>query len=300
MEQTKIWKVDNKILTPIQKEFLPKEQMLQEWVESDISLISKELIFIGSKVITDHSKEIDILAIDTEGDLVIIELKRDKTPREVVAQALDYAAYCSMLKEEDINKILQNRNCTETIEDLFISKNLPYEDIEINENQKIIIVGTSIDVITERIVRYLSSKTVQINAVTFTYHKLGNDGYLARNILLEDQEIEQTEKIKRKREKSFFKKLFEENKLTIGMELYFNPGVEALQNKSDKRVIAKVENTSTKCLKYCDNELYSFSSLRKKIANDLNLVNVKANWGFGGKFDWYTKDNTPLTDLEES
>lgn len=73
MEQTKIWKVKNNELVPIKRQFLPKEEMIQKWVESDISIISDDLIFIGSKVITDHNKEIDILAIDSEGDLVIFE-----------------------------------------------------------------------------------------------------------------------------------------------------------------------------------------------------------------------------------
>jgi mannose/fructose/N-acetylgalactosamine-specific phosphotransferase system component IIB len=300
MEQTKIWKVKNNELVPIKRQFLPKEEMIQKWVESDISIISDDLIFIGSKVITDHNKEIDILAIDSEGDLVIIELKRDKTPREVVSQALDYAAYCATLTEDDINKLLQKNGSSETIEDLLIAKGFSYEDIDINEDQKILIVGTSIDPITERIVRFLSSKAVQINVTTFNYHKLNDDEYLTRNVLLEELEIEQTDKIKKKREKSFYKKLFEQNKLYIGMKVYFGPGSELLNSVDDSRIIASIANNSTKCLKYMnDSQLYSFSSLRKKITKDMNIENVKANWGFGGKYDWYSLDDRKaLVELE--
>lgn len=300
MEQTKIWKVKNNELVPIKRQFLPKEEMIQKWVESDISIISDDLIFIGSKVITDHNKEIDILAIDSEGDLVIIELKRDKTPREVVSQALDYAAYCATLTEDDINKLLQKNGSSETIEDLLIAKGFSYEDIDINEDQKILIVGTSIDPITERIVRFLSSKAVQINVTTFNYHKLNDDEYLTRNVLLEELEIEQTDKIKKKREKSFYKKLFEQNKLYIGMKVYFGPGAELLNSVDDSRIIASIANNSTKCLKYMnDSQLYSFSSLRKKITKDMNIENVKANWGFGGKYDWYSLDDRKaLVELE--
>jgi len=300
MEQTRVWKVHNNELVAIQKTFLPKEEMIQRWVESDISIISDDLILIGSKVITDHNKEIDILAIDSEGDLVIIELKRDKTPREVVAQALDYAAYCATLSEDDINKLLQKRGSSETIEDLLIAKGFSYEDIDINEDQKVLIVGTSIDPITERIVRFLSSKAVQINVTTFNYHKLNDEEYITRNVLLEELEIEQTDKAKKKREKSFYKKLFEQNKLYIGMKVYFGPGAELLNSENDPTIIATIENNSTKCLKYMsDSQLYSFSSLRKKITKDLNIKNVKANWGFGGKYDWYSlNDKKALIELE--
>jgi len=300
MEQTRIWKVQNNDLVAIKKTFLPKEEMIQKWVESDISIISDDLILIGSKVITDHNKEIDILAIDSEGDLVIIELKRDKTPREVVSQALDYAAYCATLSEDDINKLLQKCGSSETVEDLLIAKGFSYEDIDINEDQKVLIVGTSIDPITERIVRFLSSKAVQINVTTFNYHKLNDEEYLTRNVLLEELEIEQTDKTKKKREKSFYKKLFEQNKLHIGMKVYFGPGAELLGSLNDSTIIATIENNSTKCLKYMnDNQLYSFSSLRKKITKDLNIENVKANWGFGGKYDWYSLDDRKaLVELE--
>ncbi len=33
----------------------------------------------------------DLLGLDKDGNIVIVELKRGKTPREVVAQLLEYA-----------------------------------------------------------------------------------------------------------------------------------------------------------------------------------------------------------------
>lgn len=301
MEQTYVWKVQNDVLVPIKKEKLPKEQLLQRWIEKDVSVISKELIYIGSKIKTDHDKEIDILAMDYEGDLVIIELKRDLTPRDVVAQSLDYAAYCASLNEDDINKILQKRNVSDTVEDLLLNNNISYEDIEINENQKIIIVGSQIDRITERIVRFLSKRTVQINVVTFTYHKENNNEYVSRNILLEDAEIAESEKAKRKREKSFYKKLFENGKLAIGTGVYFKPGAEKIGNNNDKTVIAEINTNGTKCLKYYDGKQYSFSSLRKKIVQDLGIDNINTDWGYSSRYEWFTiNDNKSLSDLEES
>ena len=50
----------------------------------------------------------DLLGIDSEGNLVIVELKRDKAPKEVVAQLLEYAAWANELSKEQIQKIAED------------------------------------------------------------------------------------------------------------------------------------------------------------------------------------------------
>ena len=91
MQETKIWKVSNDKLSELNKSNLDLEERIHKWIENDIKIILPDAILIGSKIKTDHSKEIDLLAIDSNGDLVIIELQRGTTPREVIAQTLDYA-----------------------------------------------------------------------------------------------------------------------------------------------------------------------------------------------------------------
>lgn len=45
---------------------------------------------------------IDLLALAPDASVVLIELKRDRTPRDVVAQAIDYASWVEKLRVEDI------------------------------------------------------------------------------------------------------------------------------------------------------------------------------------------------------
>lgn len=49
-----------------------------------------------------------MLALDSEGNLVIIEFKKGQAPREVVAQILEYAAWANELSEVDIVQIAAN------------------------------------------------------------------------------------------------------------------------------------------------------------------------------------------------
>ena len=52
-------------------------------------------------------ERLDLLALDRNGQLVIIENKLDDSGRDVVWQALKYAAYCSSLKKAEIVGIFQ-------------------------------------------------------------------------------------------------------------------------------------------------------------------------------------------------
>ncbi|MBP0651810.1 hypothetical protein J8J40_32595, partial [Mycobacterium tuberculosis] len=61
-------------------------------------ILSRDWMIIGRQCDTGASGRIDLLALAPDGTLILIELKRDKTPREVVAQALDYATWVAALK----------------------------------------------------------------------------------------------------------------------------------------------------------------------------------------------------------
>jgi RecB family endonuclease NucS len=89
-EEVRIWQVDKAdALTEIKRSKLDHEARIEKWLSSDISLLSADLLVIGEQVETASGGLIDLLCIDAAGTLVVVELKRDKTPREVTAQALD-------------------------------------------------------------------------------------------------------------------------------------------------------------------------------------------------------------------
>jgi RecB family endonuclease NucS len=89
----KLWQVQGKDLQEINHEALNDEQRLEDWVVKDPSILGIDVLLVGRQVTTANRGRIDLLAIDDEANLVVLELKRDKTPREIVAQALDYASW---------------------------------------------------------------------------------------------------------------------------------------------------------------------------------------------------------------
>ena len=56
-------------------------------------------------MISDFGKRIDLLAIDSQGDLFVIELKKDRTPREVVAQTLESGFWAQGLSFEAVREL---------------------------------------------------------------------------------------------------------------------------------------------------------------------------------------------------
>lgn len=107
--------VDGK-LKPATRRALMKESLIEDWVAADPSLLGLDAMVIGRQVPTDHGKFNDLLALDASGAIIIIELKKDRTPREIVAQVLDYASWVRTLTTPQIyeraERYLQTRLVT--------------------------------------------------------------------------------------------------------------------------------------------------------------------------------------------
>src|ERR1700749_3462743 len=101
-----LWRVDGEAVGPVPPSTIASEERLEEILEARIDILGLgDLFQIGRQVITEFGKRIDLLAMDQQGDLYVIELKKDKTPREVVAQALEYGFWVQSLSFETIRDL---------------------------------------------------------------------------------------------------------------------------------------------------------------------------------------------------
>ncbi len=152
------------------------EQRLERWLESDISMLDPDLLVIGRQVRIPSVGTIDLLCLDSDGDLVVVELKRGQTPREVTTQALDYASWVEDFGFEQIQDIASSYGQIEGgLEEAFEAKFNQQLPEVLNLNHRSLIVAESMDDSTERIVRYLSDFGVPINIAT-VQHFRGRDG----------------------------------------------------------------------------------------------------------------------------
>lgn len=183
--RTALWKVGPQPV-PLVESTLTKEQLLEEMIVKAPRLLSEEWMLIGRQEDTGYSGRIDLLAIAPDGSLVLIELKRDRTPRDIVAQALDYAYWVERLRTEEIATIYGRFAPGRSLSDDFRQRfgNTLDED-QLNQNHQIIIVAAALDDSTERIVSYLSERDIPINVLCFQVFANGDDQFLSRTWLLD-------------------------------------------------------------------------------------------------------------------
>lgn len=188
--KTHLWKVGKKpeILSESR---LETEGLLEAMIVQEPKMLSDEWMLIGQQVRTYNNQTIDLLAIAPDGSLVLIELKRDKTPREVVAQALDYASWVEKLEPERIVEIYRQfssgRDLAEDFEQRFQRK---LDEDELNQSHQIIIVAAELDASTERIVVYLNDRSVAINVLFFQVFAHDDEKIISRTWLLDPIETQ--------------------------------------------------------------------------------------------------------------
>ncbi|HEV7353613.1 MAG TPA: endonuclease NucS domain-containing protein [Brevundimonas sp.] len=162
-----IWTVSGRP-TQLVEGRLPSERALEDMIVAAPRLLSDEWMLIGRQERTLSGGFIDLLAIAPDGALVLIELKRDRTPREVVAQALDYAVWVEGLEPQDINAIYRRFSGERDLAEDFLARfGQALDEEALNSSHQIVIVAASLDDSSERIVAYLNKRDIAINVLCF-------------------------------------------------------------------------------------------------------------------------------------
>ena len=188
--QTALWTVGDKP-QELRVATLSSEKLLEEMIVSAPRILSEEWMLIGRQVSTTHGGIVDLVAIAPDGSLVLVELKRERTPRDVVAQALDYAAWVETLKPQEISSLYYKFAGGKDLSKDFSSRfGIALAEDSLNGNHQIIIVASALDAGTERIVKYLNARDVPINVLFFQIFENGTEQILSRAWLIDPVETQ--------------------------------------------------------------------------------------------------------------
>lgn len=119
-----------------------ERQHLQEWIADSPEILGEPLLIIQKEFdgFDGTNERLDLLALDKDGNVVVIENKLDDTGRDVTWQVLKYAGYCSTLSKEQIRNIFQdylNKNgvSEDANQKLAEFYEKEYEEITLNQGQ---------------------------------------------------------------------------------------------------------------------------------------------------------------------
>lgn len=170
------------------------EKRLEDLLEKTPQIPDGEdVMFIARQEPTkDPGGIIDLLALNINGDAIIIELKRGTTPKEVIAQALSYASWINRLGYDELNSITQQyflkngmsfSDLASVFRKHFASDedetNIPDTETgqpeipQLNQNQKIYIIAQEISEEVARVARFLRKSNIDISCIKFTYYTAG-------------------------------------------------------------------------------------------------------------------------------
>lgn len=194
--EIKTWEIINAKLCEVKNNLIAEGRTepydLEEWIASNPEILGTDIAIIGRQVST-RSGPLDLLGIDRNGNTVIVELKRDKLPREALAQGIDYAADIAGWDIDKINEVClkyTEKSMEDFLSEKFDEKTI--ENLNINQAQRILLVGFSIEDSLNRMVAWLSNNfSVNVNAIVLHYIKTESGVELLSRTTIIPEELEQ-------------------------------------------------------------------------------------------------------------
>lgn len=185
-----LYNFDGTNLRPLRREPYPEES-LEDWIERNPTVLNEDdpLVIVGRQVPTDAGP-IDLLALNQSGDLVVVELKRGRTPRETIAQALDYVSVVEAWDSEAVRAQAQayfgqTQSSWRSIDEAIASiardndgnQSTPdsSHEIRLNEQQHVLILAEEISSTIRRIANLLNRRGFFVRCAEFRRY-VGEDG----------------------------------------------------------------------------------------------------------------------------
>lgn len=161
---------------------------LQEWLAGNPEALGEKLLMIQKEFsgFSETNERLDLLALDKNGNVVVIENKLDDSGRDVTWQALKYASYCSTLTKEDIRSIFQSyldsqangKNAIDVLNEFF--EDVDYSEILLNQRmtQRIILVAANFRKEVTSTVLWLMNFKIHLKCFKATPYDLNGQHFL--------------------------------------------------------------------------------------------------------------------------
>jgi hypothetical protein len=183
-----LWKITDNGPSKVKETKFKQEKLLEEhledWIAADPSILGEPLLVFGRQVIIPDTKDrLDLLAVDPHGSIAVIELKRGHLKDPVDMQSLRYASYVSKWRFEDFENVARNHfgkvgDAEFNFNDMFESfcSDSGIDDIpDLNQDQRIIIVGSAVREKLGSVALWLRDHSIDIKLIEIQAYKDGDE-----------------------------------------------------------------------------------------------------------------------------
>lgn len=178
------------------------EKEIETILEIILEQISPKMKIIGRQVKLTHIQDvIDLIALDEYGNIVVIDAKRNCLLPGTDFQILKYASYLSKWTYSDIKKQTtyyynKKHNTSDFDFQNFLKNLLLTKEINLNQKQKMLIMGTGNNNKLFSVIRYLQNYNLDINFLKLKFFELNNNIILDIEPIIPYQSINKMSNIK--------------------------------------------------------------------------------------------------------
>lgn len=296
---------------------------IQEWIRKTPEILGEELLVVSIEFdkFVNSGDRLDILAIDRQGNLVVVELKRDSFAGYADLQAIRYAAMISSMTIEKLlpyyiayeTKYSQTKNYSKEELVINIQEFVEKENFqELSNKPRIILCSEDFSQEITTTVLWLNQSGLDISCVKIKPYKIDNKIIIVPNKIIPLQEAKQyLINIQKKEEvedsgrsrysPKTMKILIDNNILKEGDKIYLKNALPAFVNFEEgnseySATITGKKGQSNSTRWDYDNNEYAISRLTWQIFKDKHPEKQNPG-GVNGNWHWVDKNGIALWTL---
>ncbi len=216
MDEIKIWTIEGSQVSLVQPtNRVDSEKYLEEILVENPELLMPGLTLVGRQTQTEGGP-LDLLGVDSDGRLVVFELKRGTLSRDAVAQIIDYVSY---LEDMDLDALVNHisdksgAHGIDKIDDFekwyIENENLEVDSLDSLRPLRMFLVGLGVDETTERMVNFLAKNGMDISLLTFYGFEQDGKVLLARQMRVEGDDDDSRQVRRARRSQEEFRELLD-------------------------------------------------------------------------------------------
>lgn len=301
-----------------------ERQHIQEWIRQAPEILGEELLVVSIEFdrFVNSNDRLDVLAIDRQGNLVVIELKRDAFAGYADLQSIRYAAMVSSMTIDNLlpyyiayqKKYLNIENPSKEESRTAIEEFVYLEAFEeLTSKPRIILCSENFSQEITTTVLWLNQSGLDISCIRITPHKIGEQVVIVPNKIIPLQEAKQyLIDIQKKEEQQVQKtgyrprtmKIIIENKLlNEGDRIYLKRALPAFIKFEKGNPLFSATITGklgqSNSIKWdFDNNEYAISALTWSIFKEKN-PDKKDPGGVNGNWHWVNEKGKSLWEIAE-